>query len=118
MPSGYKVATRFGAYVPLLATEKSWPFALVPVLPSTQFESLLGSHKYLSCPALMLALGCDSALNLDGGGSTEMVRADIPGRPYILNNPSGGAERFDAAALGVYARPLRDDRTEDGDPAP
>jgi exopolysaccharide biosynthesis protein len=68
--------------------------------------------------ALMLALGCDGALNLDGGGSTEMVRADIPGRPYILNNPSGGAERFDAAALGVYARPLRDDQTEETDPAP
>jgi exopolysaccharide biosynthesis protein len=56
--------------------------------------------------ALMLALGCDSALNLDGGGSTEMVRADRPGSPYIVNNPSGGAERFDAAALGVYAWPL------------
>ncbi|HEX3473003.1 MAG TPA: phosphodiester glycosidase family protein [Silvibacterium sp.] len=58
--------------------------------------------------AFMLALGCESALNLDGGGSSEMVRADKPGEPYILNNPSGGAERFDAAALGVYALPLRD----------
>jgi Phosphodiester glycosidase len=56
--------------------------------------------------ALMLALGCYSALNLDGGGSTEMVRADELGVPYIVNNPSGGAERFDAAALGVYALPL------------
>ena len=56
--------------------------------------------------ALMLALGCGSALNLDGGGSTEMVRADVIGQPYIVNNPSGGAERFDAAALGVYALPL------------
>ena len=28
------------------------------------------------------------------------------GQPYIVNNPSGGAERFDAAALGVYAFPL------------
>jgi exopolysaccharide biosynthesis protein len=56
--------------------------------------------------ALMLALGCASALNLDGGGSTEMVRADVIGQPYIVNNPSGGAERFDAAALGVYALPL------------
>jgi exopolysaccharide biosynthesis protein len=56
--------------------------------------------------ALMLALGCDSALNLDGGGSTEMVRADTLGRPYIVNNPSGGAERFIAAALGVHALPL------------
>ncbi|HEY2532392.1 MAG TPA: phosphodiester glycosidase family protein [Xanthobacteraceae bacterium] len=55
---------------------------------------------------LMLALGCYSALNLDGGGSTEMVRADVLGHPYIVNNPSGGAERYDAAALGVYADPL------------
>jgi exopolysaccharide biosynthesis protein len=58
----------------------------------------------------MLALGCDSALNLDGGGSSEMVRADTPGQPYIVNNPSGGAERFDAAALGVYALPLEHKR--------
>jgi exopolysaccharide biosynthesis protein len=56
--------------------------------------------------ALMLALGCDSALNLDGGGSSEMIRADTIGKPFIVNNPSGGAERFDAAALGVYAQPL------------
>jgi exopolysaccharide biosynthesis protein len=56
--------------------------------------------------ALMLALDCDSALNLDGGGSSELVRADTIGKPFIVNNPSGGAERFDAAALGVYAAPL------------
>jgi exopolysaccharide biosynthesis protein len=55
---------------------------------------------------LMLALGCDSALNLDGGGSSEIIRADTIGKPFIVNNPSGGAERFDAAALGVYAEPL------------
>jgi exopolysaccharide biosynthesis protein len=56
--------------------------------------------------ALMLALGCDNALNLDGGGSTEMVRADRLGEPYVVNNPSGGTERYDAAALGVYAERL------------
>jgi exopolysaccharide biosynthesis protein len=56
--------------------------------------------------ALMLALGCDDALNLDGGGSSELVRADKLGRPFIVNNPSGGAERFSAAALGVHAFPL------------
>ncbi len=56
--------------------------------------------------ALMLAIGSYSAMNLDGGGSTEMVRADVLGKPYIVNNPSGGAERFDAAALGVHAFPL------------
>lgn len=56
--------------------------------------------------AMMLALGCDDALNLDGGGSSEIVRADKLGQPFIVNNPSGGAERFSAAALGVYALPL------------
>jgi len=56
--------------------------------------------------ALMLAIGSYNALNLDGGGSTEMVRADKIGVPYIVNNPSGGAERYDAAAFGVYALPL------------
>jgi len=56
--------------------------------------------------ALMLALGCGSALNLDGGGSTEMVRADVIGQPYIVNTPSGGAERFDAVGFGVFADPL------------
>ncbi len=53
--------------------------------------------------ALMLALGCDDALNLDGGGSSELVRADQLGQPFIVSNPSGGAERFSAAALGVHA---------------
>jgi exopolysaccharide biosynthesis protein len=57
--------------------------------------------------ALMLALGCDDALNLDGGGSSEMVRADKLGQPFVVNNPSGGAERFSAAALGVHAFPLQ-----------
>lgn len=56
--------------------------------------------------ALMLALGCDDALNLDGGGSSEIVRADKLGQPFVVNNPSGGAERFSAAALGVHAFPL------------
>jgi exopolysaccharide biosynthesis protein len=67
--------------------------------------------------ALMLAIGCGSALNLDGGGSTEMVRADVLDKPFIVNNPSGGAERFDAAALGVSALPLpRYGRPEDPHP--
>ena len=64
--------------------------------------------------ALMLALGCGSAMNLDGGGSTEMVRADVLGQPYIINVPSDGHERFDAVGFGVFARPLSDDNG-DGD---
>ena len=38
------------------------------------------------------------------------------GKPYILNNPSGGAERYDAAALGVCAPPL--DRSDDDSQKP
>jgi hypothetical protein len=43
---------------------------------------------------LMLDLGCKEALNLDGGGSTEML---IKGR--VANSPSDGRERLLANAL-------------------
>jgi hypothetical protein len=55
---------------------------------------------------LMLAAGATDAINLDGGGSTEMVRADVPGQPFIVDTPSGGAERYDAVGFGVHALPL------------
>jgi len=35
-----------------------------------------------------------------------MVRADVLGQPFIVNTPSGGAERFDAVGFGVHALPL------------
>ena len=55
---------------------------------------------------LMIAVGCDRALNLDGGGSTEMV-SETPGKPpFIVNNLSGGAEREDGSAIGFTAIPL------------
>jgi hypothetical protein len=66
-----------------------------------------------------LAIGCDTALNLDGGGSSEIVSGNTLGNPYILNNPSGGTERYDAAALGVYALPLPGaHRSDDGSEEP
>ena len=55
---------------------------------------------------LMLAIGATDAINLDGGGSTELVRADQIGQPFIVDTPSGGAERFDASAIGVHALKL------------
>ncbi|CAB3767714.1 phosphodiester glycosidase family protein [Paraburkholderia humisilvae] len=55
---------------------------------------------------LMKAIGATDAINLDGGGSTEMVRADQIGKPFIVDTPSGGAERFDAVGFGVHALPL------------
>ena len=54
---------------------------------------------------LMLAFGAYSAINLDGGGSTDMVEADRNGSAKIINRPSGGAERFDANQLGIRALP-------------
>jgi exopolysaccharide biosynthesis protein len=55
---------------------------------------------------LMKAVGATDAINLDGGGSTELVRADVLGEPFIVDTPSGGAERFDAVGFGVHALPL------------
>ena len=52
---------------------------------------------------LMAQLGADDAINLDGGGSSEMV-ARIPGDAgtTILNSPSDGYERADANGLGLF----------------
>ncbi|MFD6446236.1 phosphodiester glycosidase family protein [Promicromonospora sp. NPDC060204] len=52
---------------------------------------------------LMAQLGADDAINLDGGGSSEMV-ARLPGDAAntILNSPSDGYERSDANGLGLY----------------
>ncbi|MEU4361615.1 phosphodiester glycosidase family protein [Promicromonospora sp. NPDC023987] len=52
---------------------------------------------------LMAQLGADDAINLDGGGSSEMV-ARMPGdtNTTILNSPSDGYERSDANGLGLF----------------
>ena len=47
---------------------------------------------------LMVGLGADRALNLDGGGSTTMYVANEDG---VLNSPSDGGERVVANHLGV-----------------
>jgi exopolysaccharide biosynthesis protein len=48
---------------------------------------------------LMLALGCVSAVNLDGGGSTTMV---INGK--VVNQPSGASERRNADAILLFPK--------------
>ena len=55
---------------------------------------------------MMLGFGAYKAMNLDGGGSTALVVAGASGNPADLNRPSGGSERYDGNALGVYALPL------------
>ena len=48
---------------------------------------------------LMLELGCVSAMNLDGGGSTTMV---VKGK--IVNSPSGGSARRNADGILLFPR--------------
>ena len=50
--------------------------------------------------------GASQGLNLDGGGSTTMVREDEFGSPLVLNSPSDGSERFNGNNLGVFAKPI------------
>ncbi|MFE6775830.1 phosphodiester glycosidase family protein [Streptomyces sp. NPDC057702] len=52
---------------------------------------------------LMLTLGADDAVNLDGGGSSTMVtRAPGTPEPTVRNNPSGGTERPVPNGIGVF----------------
>ena len=55
---------------------------------------------------IMLGFGAYTAINLDGGGSTDLVEDNGRGGATIVNKPSGGAERFDANQLGIRALPL------------
>lgn len=55
---------------------------------------------------LMLGLGAELAVNLDGGGSTTMVARPL-GVPNVLvrNSPSDGYERADPNGVGVFVAP-------------
>ena len=55
---------------------------------------------------LMVDLGADEALNLDGGGSTTMVARRPSGTVGVVNTPSDGFQRWVSNALEVtYTRP-------------
>jgi hypothetical protein len=54
---------------------------------------------------VMMRLGCQSALNLDGGGSTELLLRDPEtGELHVMNHPSDGRERAVANVLGITIR--------------
>ncbi|MCL4527964.1 MAG: phosphodiester glycosidase family protein [Chloroflexi bacterium] len=58
---------------------------------------------------LMISLGAQYAMNLDGGGSSTMVIEGKDSRPRILNSPIDnyipGRERLVANHLGIYVSP-------------
>ena len=56
---------------------------------------------------LMVDLGADDALNLDGGGSSTMVGSNRRGTTAVLNTPSDGFQRRVANAVAVSYRPPR-----------
>jgi exopolysaccharide biosynthesis protein len=56
---------------------------------------------YDELAAEMLRLGCDEALNLDGGGSSVLALRDATGALKILNEPTDGRERAVANVLGI-----------------
>ncbi|MDP2870897.1 MAG: phosphodiester glycosidase family protein, partial [Methyloversatilis sp.] len=64
-----------------------------------------GATLYETAEWLML-IGASHGLNLDGGGSTTMARADENGGAVVLNRLSGGVERYNASNFGLYAAPL------------
>ena len=62
---------------------------------------------------LLIDLGADTAINLDGGGSTALASEDPNGDPELLNKPSspGGAERYDGNNIGIFAEELPEPAT-------
>ena len=58
--------------------------------------------NYDELTAEMLRLGCDDALNLDGGGSSVLAVRDAAKNEFkILNEPTDGRERAVANVLGI-----------------
>jgi len=55
---------------------------------------------------LMISLGAEAAINLDGGGSSSFVFRMPDGRE-ITNRPSDGRWRPVGSSLGVYLRSSR-----------
>jgi hypothetical protein len=56
----------------------------------------------------MIDLGCTDAVNLDGGGSTEMaIRNPATGKLVVVNHPSEGHERPVANVLGIQIAGMR-----------
>ncbi|WP_193611338.1 phosphodiester glycosidase family protein [Nocardioides lijunqiniae] len=69
-------------------------------------QSFSRGYTMVELAELMIDLGADEALNLDGGGSTTMVAPKPGERVSVRNSPSDGAQRKVANGLTVrYRKP-------------
>jgi hypothetical protein len=69
-------------------------------------QSFSRGYTLVELATLMVGLGADRAVNLDGGGSTTMVARRPSGRLAVVNRPSDGSQRPVANALAVsYTTP-------------
>jgi exopolysaccharide biosynthesis protein len=69
-------------------------------------QSFSRGYTMVELAEMMIELGADEALNLDGGGSTTMVAHKPGGRVAVRNSPSDGAQRKVANGLTIsYRRP-------------
>lgn len=71
---------------------------IIMVVADGRRVTSLGLDIYQSAE-LMKSLGCYNAVNLDGGGSSEMIVGNA-----IVNKPSGGSERAIGTAFVAYAK--------------
>mgnify|MGYP000871566856 FL=1 len=62
-------------------------------------------YTLVQLATLMKELGDDTAMNMDGGGSSEMVALSANGVLGVRNVPSDGHERLVANGLGITFRP-------------
>ena len=74
--------------------------------PPTAASRSSSARRARQMGVLMADLGVETALNLDGGGSTTMVARPL-GNPLatVRNLPSDGSERSDPNGVGVFVAP-------------
>lgn len=89
----------------VIGLSKDGRYLLLVVIDGRKPGYSIGTTNSESADVL-LKLGAHTALNVDGGGSTELVKDDGHQGVVIVNQPSGGNERWDAMQLGVRAEAL------------
>jgi exopolysaccharide biosynthesis protein len=69
-------------------------------------SSVSRGYTMVELANLMIDLGADEAVNLDGGGSSTMVARTRNRKVKVVNKPSDGFQRWVANALEVtYTKP-------------